>query len=341
MLASRGIGYVCEKPIRVDATSRSGDVTLSFRRLLLSVREKFVTAIERSLPAPEAALSLGMLIGADEGFSSVEKTLFIRTGVTHVTAVSGYNITLVGGLLFFLAIFFGWYRRTASWIVIIGIVLYVLFVGAPASAVRAGIMGSLLLLTLALGRPGSGFRIWLFALAGMLVWNPLLLRFDIGFELSYLATLALILYASVRERFWMPKNIVARFFFELMILSLFVEWLVAPVILLQFGTFSLVSIVANVFLVPLVPFIMLSAFLSGLVALIIPGGIFLLNWLTFFFAHSFIFGAEFLSGLPGSFFSDLSISMWWIVLWYVVTGYLFWFFSNSGRTAPKAERPSV
>ena len=341
LLASRGIGYLCEKPTRVTMIGRSDDWILSLRHSLFSVREKFVTALERSLPAGEAALSLGMLIGADEGFSEIEKNLFIRTGVTHVTAVSGYNITLIGILLFFLAIVLGFYRRGASMVAIIGIIVYVLLVGAPASAVRAGVMGALFLLSLAIGRPGSGFRLWLLALASMLFWNPLLLRFDIGFELSYLATLALLLYASVRERLWMPKNIAAIFFTELLYLSLFVEWLVAPVILLRFGIFSSVSILANVFLVPIVPFLMLFAFLAAIVGLFIPGGVFFLNWPTFFLAHSFICGAEFLSGLPGSFFSDLSVSIWWVVLWYIVTGHLFWFFSNSGRTAPKAERPSV
>jgi competence protein ComEC len=297
MLATRGIGYVCEKPIRVTVIGRSSDRGLRFRRALFSVREEFVQSLERSLPAPEAALSLGMLIGADDGFSSVERATFIRTGVTHVTAVSGYNITLVGILLFFLAVIFGFYRRGASMVAIIGIIVYVLLVGAPASAVRAGVMGALLLLSLAIGRPGSGFRLWLLALASMLAWNPLLVRFDIGFELSYLATLALLLYASVRERLWMPRNIVMRFFSELFLLSLFVEWLVAPVILLQFGTFSTVSLIANVFLVPLTPCIMLFSFFAGLVGLVIPGGIFLLNWPTFFLAHLFLIGSEFLSGL--------------------------------------------
>lgn len=337
MLASRGIGYVCEKPMRVDEGDRSDEWMFSFRRYLFSVREQWIRSLEQSLPAPEAALSLGMLIGADEGFSSVEKTIFIRTGVTHVTAVSGYNITLVGMLLFFLAIVFGWYRRSASIFAIIGITVYVLLVGAPASAVRAGIMGSLLLLTFAIGRPGSGFRLWLLALASMLVWNPLLLRFDIGFELSYLATLALILYASVRERLWMPKRMIARFLYELALLSLFVEWLVAPVILLQFGTFSPISLIANASIVLLVPLIMIFAFLAGLAGLVIPGGVFFLNWPTFFLAHLFIAGAEFLSGLPGSFFSDISVPLWWIVLWYVVTGYLFLLFSNRGNSGRSSQ----
>ncbi len=331
MLASRGIGYLCEKPARVDAIGQSGDVALSFLRYLFVAREKIVAVLERSLPAGEAALSLGMLIGADEGFSGIEKTLFVRTGLTHVTAVSGYNITLIGGLLFFLAIVSGCSRRDASFFVLLGIIVYVLLVGAPASAVRAGVMGSLLLLSLAIGRPGSGFRLWFLTLASMLLWNPLLLRFDIGFELSYLATFALLLYASVREQFRMPKNIVARFFFELTLLSLFVEWLVAPVILMQFGTFSSVSILANVFLVPLVPFIMLCAFLAALFGLVIPGGVFLLNGLSYFFAHVFISGAELLSGIPMSYFSDLSIPPWLIVLWYVVTGYGFWLFFKQSK----------
>lgn len=220
---------------------------------------------------------------------------------------------------------------------IIGIGAYVILVGAPTSAVRAGAMGSFLLLSLLLGRPGSAFRIWIIALACMLVWNPLLIRYDIGFELSYLATLALLLYASVRDRLWMPRNIVSRFFYELLLLSLFVEWLVAPVILLQFGTFSVVSVISNVFLIPLVPVIMLFAFLSGLAGIIFSGGALLLTWPTFFVAHLFLLGAEFLSGLPMSFFSDFSVSPVWAALWYMVTGYLFWIFSNKkGKTDGRA-----
>ncbi|MDQ5961589.1 MAG: competence protein ComEC [Patescibacteria group bacterium] len=332
MLATRGIGYLCERPISTESLSPDEDWYLRLMRALFSVKERFIIGLERSLPSSEAALSLGMLIGFDDGFSNVEKDIFIRSGVTHVTAVSGYNITLVGGLLFFLAIVFGWYRREASLFAIIGIVFYVMLVGAPASAVRAGIMGALLLSTLSIGRPGSAFRIWIIALTCMLIWNPLLIRYDIGFELSYLATLALLLYASVRDRLWMPRNIVARFFYELLLLSLFVEWLVVPVILLQFGTFSVVSIIANVFLVPLVPIIMFFAFLSGLVGVVIPGGIFFLAWPNFFFAHLFLVGAEFFSGLPMSFLSNLTISPWWVALWYMVTGYLFLIFSNSGET---------
>lgn len=325
-LASRSIGYLCERPASAIDSDRSGDWHFIATRFLFSAKEKIVMSLEQSLPASEAALSLGMLIGADDGFSSVEKNLFIRTGVTHVTAVSGYNITLVGGLLFFLAIPFGLHRFGASLIAIAGIGSYVLLVGAPASAVRAGIMGSLVLLSLLLGRPGSAFRVWFLALSFMLAWSPLLLRYDIGFELSYAATLALLLYAGVREFLRMPKNIGARFLYEMALLSIFVEWLVAPIIILQFGTFSVVSIAANVFLVPLVPFIMLFSFLSSLSGLAISGGVFLFSWPAFFLAHSFIVGARFLDIIPGSFVSDISASLFSVLSWYMVTGFLFWFF---------------
>lgn len=326
ILASRGIGYLCEHPTSVEARGEEGNGLIVFSRSLASLQEYFVASFERSLPATEAALSLGMLIGADDGFSTAEKTLFIRTGVTHVTAVSGYNITLVGGLLFFCAIVFGCYRRGASIIAVIGISLYVLLVGAPASAVRAGIMGALLFCSLAIGRPGSGFRVWGLALTAMLFVDPLLLRYDIGFQLSYLATFALLLYAGVRDRFRMPRNVIGRALYEGMLLSLFVEWLVTPLIIVQFGTFSGVSIVANIFLVLLVPFIMGAAFLSGIVACVVSGGIFFLNGITYFFAHAFIVGAEALERMPGSFYSGLSVPWSFIVSWYVVSGFLFWFF---------------
>jgi len=187
-------------------------------------------------------------------------------------------------------------------------------------------MGSLVLLSLVLGRPGSAFRVWLLALSFMLAWSPLLLRYDIGFELSYAATLALLLYAGVREFLRMPKNIIARFFYEMALLSIFVEWLVVPIIILQFGTFSVVSIAANVFLVPLVPFIMLFSFLSSVSGLAISGGVFLFSWPAFFLAHSFIVGARLLDIIPGSFVSDISVSFFPVLSWYMVTGFLFWFF---------------
>jgi competence protein ComEC len=329
LAASRGIGYLCEQPTSVSEVGRASSLAVAFERAIFSVRERFVGVMEDILPSGEAALSLGVLIGADDGFSSAEKTLFVRTGVSHVTAVSGYNITLVGMLLFFLAIVFGWYRRGASVVAIIGIAVYVILVGAPASAVRAGIMGALLLFSFAIGRPGSGFRIWFFSLALMLAFDPLLIRYDIGFQLSYLATLALLLYAGVRETFWMPRIWIVRILYEGMVLSLFVEWLVVPVILIQFGTLSGVSILANTFIVPLVPIIMATSFFAALAGFVIPGGAFFLNGLAFSFAHLFLAGAEFLSGLPGSFFSDLSVSPALVVLWYVVTGYAFYIFSNS------------
>jgi len=187
-------------------------------------------------------------------------------------------------------------------------------------------MGSLVLLSLVLGRPGSAFRVWLLALSFMLAWSPLLLRYDIGFELSYAATLALLLYAGVRESLRMPKNIAARFLYETALLSIFVEWLVVPIIILQFGTFSVVSIVANVILVPLVPFIMFFSFLSGLSGLAISGGIFLFSWPTFFLAHVFIEGARLLDALPRGFISDISLSFFFVLSWYMATGLLFWFF---------------
>lgn len=344
MLAARGIGYICERLELSHEEGRSDNGLLLVERGLFLIKEKFIAAIEGSVPGVEAALSLGMLIGADDGFSSVEKNLFVRTGVTHVTAVSGYNITVVGGLLFFLAIFFGLERRGASLLAILSIVLYVLLVGAPASAVRAGIMGAFLLLTLALGRPGSGFRVWLLALASMLAFNPLLLRYDLGFEFSYLATFALLLYASVRQRIWMPKPWFTRIFYEGMILSLFVEWLVMPLIVFQLGNVSFVSVLANMSIVLLVPLIMAFALFSGMAGIIVKGGIFLFSWPTFFLAHLFITGAQFFDALPGSFVSGVSVAPQWIALWYIVTGYLFLLFSNSGlrRLADqKAERPSV
>ncbi len=264
ILLARGIGYTC-RPDRFDRISRSGE---SFQTGLFRWKHRFLEALDRTIVPQYAPLAAGMLLGSDDAMPSDERQVFVRVGLSHVTAVSGFNIVLVGSAFFLLAIGLGWYRRSAAAIAIASIVLYVLLVGAPASAVRAGIMGCAFFIGSIIGRPGVGWRFLLFALAAMLFMNPLVIRYDVGFELSFLATAAILLSLEIQTRIPFPKSWLPKLFLETAFVTLVIEALLVPVLFVSFGQVSLVSIAVNTILLPLVSPIMLFSFLSGVVGMI-------------------------------------------------------------------------
>jgi competence protein ComEC len=95
----------------------------------------------------------------------------------------------------FLAIALGLARPKAFWVAFIGIVIYVVMIGFPASAVRAAIMGILAIYAQKIGRSSSMMSLIVLAAAIMLALNPLLLLYDVGFQLSFLAVIGLIYFS--------------------------------------------------------------------------------------------------------------------------------------------------
>ena len=102
------------------------------------------------------------------------------------------NITIISSLILSFVLGLGFWRNQAFYFSAFIIFIYILMIGAPASAVRAGVMASILIAAQGFGRISSGARAVVFAAVLMLFFNPLLLRFDVGFQLSFLAILAFI-----------------------------------------------------------------------------------------------------------------------------------------------------
>lgn len=103
MLAARGIGYTC-KPDQLDKISESGQ---SFQESLFEWKHRFLEALDQTIVPQYAPLAAGMLLGADDTMPEDERQMFVRAGLSHVTAVSGFNIVLVGGAFFLFAIGLG------------------------------------------------------------------------------------------------------------------------------------------------------------------------------------------------------------------------------------------
>ncbi|MDP4001538.1 MAG: ComEC/Rec2 family competence protein, partial [bacterium] len=157
--------------------------------------------------------------------------------------------------------------RYAFWVSVIVIIIFTIMTGASASVVRAAIMGLLLLFANGYGRLYDPKNSILLAGGVMIFLDPLALRFDVGFQLSFLAVLGLMYIGPIlKEKF---KRIPEWFGLkEIFLMSISAQIMVAPLLAYIFHTFSLVSIPANLLVLPLMPLVMFFGFLTGVGGLI-------------------------------------------------------------------------
>ena len=222
---------------------------------------------------PEASLLQGIVLGLKAGIPKLLYDEYNATGTSHIIVISGSNISLVARLF---ALSFGQLlgKRRAYWLTLAGIALYVLLVGADAAVVRAGLMGGLYVTARHLGRLATA-HVSLAASAVMLTFIEPLALWDAGFQLSFAATLSLILFSPPLEAL-VERGLarlvssvkatagILRFLNEALVATLAAQVLTLPVVAYHFGRLSLVSPLANLLILPVQPPIMT---LGGLAAL--------------------------------------------------------------------------
>jgi len=220
-------------------------------RWLEGLRRAAAIALERSIPEPEAGLAAGILVGLRDRVDRQLAADFTTAGVSHVVAISGWNIAIVATCLGALAGSLG--RRRRSILTGAAIVMYVLFVGPSPSVVRAGVMAGFVLLARELGRPSRAAAAMGWAVSGLLLVDPAWID-DAGFRLSVLATAGLMVWGN-RLSAWLAGSTPGRFrawLAESLGVSLAAQAATLPVILLEFGRLSLISPAVNLVVVPLV-----------------------------------------------------------------------------------------
>jgi competence protein ComEC len=259
-LAARGIQYTC--------FARSFEVVgarQSLWRIVHTPRAYLDRQIESRFGFAESSLLAGLLYGEKE-FTDGMEDAFQRTGTTHIVAASGYNVTIVALVLFALLTHLYVPRRRAFALILIGVWVYVLLVGLEAPIVRAGLMGSVVLLSRQLGRAAKYHNALLLAGALLAIASPLAVRYDVGFQLSMLSTFGL-MYLSPRiaDTFtFVPEDFGLR---ESITSTIAATLITLPLIVFQFASFSLVSPIANLLVLPWLPY----AMLFGVLAAALPG----------------------------------------------------------------------
>ncbi len=228
--------------------------------------------LSRAVPEPEAGLASGILIGLRERVSRETADDFTVTGLTHVVAISGWNIALVAGIATALLRATGLGRRPRSTIVIAAIVAYTILAGAEASVIRAALMGGVVIVARESGRPSGAAAALGLACWGLLLAQPSMIT-DIGLQLSLVATAGLLALGAPAETAVrrVTRDRGPRWLKEVLGVSLAAQLATLPLILLHFGRLSLISPLANLLVAPVVPLAMLGAAVGTLVGPLMAG----------------------------------------------------------------------
>lgn len=274
-LAAQKIFVLCWYP-RVTVVG----VEPSVRRSVLAVKYHTIRIAQQLFPEPESSLLLGMLIGARQGTLPEWDAALRKTGTSHIVVASGFNITIL--LTIVTKLLSGRIGpRTTLCVTVVLMFFFTILAGLEASIVRAGIMGSLTSVARVMGRRASPLRLLFIAVAVMLAFDPYLLVYDIGFQLSVAATLGLIFLTAPLENVFkkFPEHFGIR---SSVVTTVAASLATLPISWTYFHTWSLRSLIVNPLVLGLVPIAMLTGFvaiLAGAVSLDLAKPFVLLAWL--------------------------------------------------------------
>lgn len=313
-LLKDGITHRMSKPEIMEITPG----TFSIAKSLFRLKKSLIRSASQFIPYPEAGLLSGILYGEKGGLGDKLMKDFRTTGIVHIVVLSGYNVTIIA--IFFLNIFSRINRRLGLALGGLSIITFAILTGGGATIIRASIMAILAVAATWYGRDYDITRS--LALAGgiMILQNPLILVFDISFQLSFLATIGLVYVGPIIKKYlmWVPQKLELR---ENLLATVSTQIFVLPLLMYATGEVSLVSILVNLIVLPFIPAAMLLGFITALLGFfagpltwIAAAPTYLLLWIPMKIVEIF-------SGIPHAAVSLPEIPFWSVLLLYIL---LFW-----------------
>jgi len=295
---------------------------------LWKIRQRITRAQAKLLGVPEGSLLSAMVLGRLAVDLPYEiRDIFVQVGLAHILAASGFQVSFLLGII--LAVTQRFSPKIRFSLGLLTLLLYLGLTGISPSVLRATLMGLAVLIALVSQRQTKPLNVLLGVAILLLIANPTWI-FDIGFQLSFLATLGLMVTVPplMQGLNWMPP-----FFASLIAVPLAVTIWTLPLQLYIFNVLSPYSILVNIIASPLISIITLGGMASALVALMLPGmGSLIAQGL-----HYPIFGlietADYFSQLPGNSIAVGRISLMQLIALYslnlLIWGYFIWFNSDS------------
>lgn len=320
----QGIGYICERgQVRGESLPASG-----WRTYLFEWQSILRGAIARVLPDPAAGLLQGLLLGGDDALPQSVSESFRRAGLSHVVAVSGYNMTVVASFFLMTALLLGFWRKTAVIVAIFGVGLFLFLIDTSAASFRAALMTGMVALAYLVGRPNQMFLSLLMAGTSMACIQPLLVRYDVGFQLSFMATLALVVIIPWVDVLTKKSSMVWRLL-VIPLTTLAISFFVDPVAAFHFGTVSLISPVTNTIVLPLIPFAMALGFVLLLISWCIPFLVPILLFPTWLVLMGIIWTASWGGSLAWATLENTFVNEWFLLGSALVFSGVVWYSRKS------------
>jgi competence protein ComEC len=255
-LAKEGIMYEMYHPRVTLVGSGKGNRLIA---ALLDTKQLFIDKIRFLIAEPEASFLAGILLGGKQSLGKEWQDYFVRAGVAHIVVLSGYNISIVGNGIQKITAFLP--RGVSASFSVVGIILFAVMTGAGTTVVRASIMALLVIVAGSVHRQYNIVRALIVAAFLMVFHNPKIVVFDASFQLSFLATLGLVMLSEpLREKLiFVPLKYKLR---ETCASTVAAQIFVLPLLMYTMHNFSVVSLFANIAVLPLMPLTMLAGFVS-------------------------------------------------------------------------------
>jgi competence protein ComEC len=322
-LAKDGIYAVMRFP-EVKLVGHSDSSLTKFFRGLFNIKTKIRHNLIKNFPQNESDFIRALILGDKGTVSQDLRTAFSRTGTSHVISISGLHLSIMTVFMFNIFLALGFWRKHATVATIFMLFLFLVFIGPIAPLVRSVIMSILFLISMSSGKVFRNTRIITYAATIMLILNPLLLRYDIGFELSYLALLGIMLFKPTLD-YLLRKIHIPKIINDMITTTLSAQILTLPIIISNFKIISIVAPLVNPLVLFLFPVLLNLSFAWAFLSLLFNASflvIFLYPitnltlWIVKWFG-GFSFSAKQLSG-------TLSLFYFSIVYLSFFTAVLFW-----------------
>lgn len=259
--------YLGKDEIYTIVTAESVKVRLnapSVRDAIVEMKRHYVEILSALLPEPDASLAAGITVGERRGLGETLTSEFRHAGLIHIVVLSGYNIAII--LVAVMAVCAFLPRGARALVALISILFFVLLVGPSATVVRAALMGGIAACGVMLQRTYSALSALFVAALCMVLYNPHIVLHDPSFQLSFIATLGLLVGAPLilTTLAWVPERFGMR---ELVAVTVATQIAVVPLLVFLMGEVSLVALGVNMLALPVIPLAMATSACAGVVGM--------------------------------------------------------------------------
>ncbi len=322
-LANKNIRSVMFRPWVTILEKNQGSFIMS---KIYSLNAFLQQKIDHFLPYPESTILSAMLLGNRGEIPNKISHNFRQIGLGHILAISGLHITIISVIVFWIVLNLGLWRKHAFILTSFFLIFFILMIGAPPSAIRAGIMGFLFLLAQYFGRNYSFSNAMIIAATGILIFNPLSLFYDISFQFSFAAILSIILLMPIFQRFFLKKfkiktekQSILVFFINIFLMSGAILLFLGPLMVYYFGNFPIISPIVNLLAIPILPFILFFGIVFFLVSLIFPPLSLIFSGIIYLLISFLIHLGNFFANLPIiAYFQFENIPIYILIIYYIV-----------------------